>query len=310
MRMGRVEVVVRFAGDLVDVVELPAGATLFVGTTAVRCAAGTEATVGHVTVTVAAANKQDVLPRPPIERRPYIYGAASLIAQLATVVIAFWTATSEPMSVPTFEPTSGTQPGAVRIKRFATPSQTIDRTPDPAPSETPVTADQTPEQAAERDTPAPEQVQEFVPSEMTGGGLTVEGPNDSDGTSNFDPAANPAFDTVKVGDYSTVSTGRTAGDGYEPEARNSNLVVITCDRASCLVLGGEKAVRVRNAVNERLAEITDCYKRAAENGGGTVEIDFQVDAAGEVGDLAIEEADPAGSCVARILRSLQVDEAG
>src|SRR6185503_6644441 len=100
MRMGRVEVVVRFAGDLFDVVEVPVGTTVRIGTTAVRAIAGTEATVGHVTVTITAATataKQDVLPRPRNEARPYIYGTASLLAQLAIVVVAFWTATSVPV---------------------------------------------------------------------------------------------------------------------------------------------------------------------------------------------------------------------
>ncbi|HTL38408.1 MAG TPA: hypothetical protein VL326_35000 [Kofleriaceae bacterium] len=305
--MGRVEVVVRFAGDLLDVVELPAGATWWVGTTAVRAVAGTEITVGLVTVTVTRADGRDVVPRKRVERRPYVYGALSLAAQLAIVITAFAMAQSEPESAPAIEADRGTQAGATRIKRFAMPSQTINRTPDAPPEETPVTTDDTPEQTVEVDTPAPQEVQEFVPSEMTGGGLVTDGPKKGDGTSRFDPASDPAFDSIRSGDYSTVSTGRTAGEGYGPEARNSSLVVITCDRASCLVVGGEKAVRVRKAVNERLAEITDCYKRAAANGGGNVEIDFQVDAAGSVGDLELGDADPAGACVAKILRNLQID---
>lgn len=310
MRMGRVEVVVRFAGDLLDVVELPAGETYWVGMTAVRAVAGTAITLGLATVTVTAAPGDPALvPRRRIERRPYVYGALSLVAQLAIVIVAFAAADSEPVSAPAIEADRGTQPGATRIKRFAMPSQTIERTADPAPEETPITADDTPEETVERDSPAPQEVQEFVPSEMTGGGLVNDGPKDGDGTSKFDPAADPAFDSIKTGDYSTVSTGRTAGEGYGPQARNSSLVVITCDRASCLVVGGEKAVRVRKAVNERLADITDCYKRAAANGGGKVEIDFQVDAAGAVDDLELGDADPAGACVARILRSLQIDAA-
>jgi len=309
MGMGRVEVVVRFAGDLLDVVELPAGATYWLGTTAVRAVAGIETQLGLTTLTVTAAGDLDFVPRKRFERRPYVYGALSLAAQLAIVIIAFATAENEPVSAPAIEADKGTQPGGTRIKRFAMPSQTIERTPDPAPDEAPVTVDNTPEKTDDHDTPAPDEVQEFVPSEMTGGGLVTNGPKDGDGTSNFDPAADPAFDSIRVGDYSTVSTGRAAGDGYGPQARNSSLVVITCDRASCLVVGGEKAVRVRKAVNERLAEITDCYKRAAANGGGNVEIDFQVDAAGSVGDMELGDADPAGACVAKILRNLQIDAA-
>jgi hypothetical protein len=310
MRMGRVEVVVRFAGDLLDVIQLPAGETYWIGMTPLRAVAGTEVTVGLVTVTVSRApTDQEVVPRRAIEVRPYAYGAASLVGQLALLLIAFWTATSEPESAPAIEANNGKR-GAMRIKRFAVPAQTIERTPDPAPAETPITTDETPDQTMDLDTPAPQEVQEFVPSEMSGGGLDVEGPKDGDGASKFDPSTNPAFDSIKVGDYSTLATGQHAGEGYGPLARNSSLVVITCDRASCLVVGGEKAVRVRKAVNERLAEITDCYKRAALNGGGKVEIDFQVDAAGGVDDLEVGEADPAGACVARILKTLQIDPAG
>jgi hypothetical protein len=307
--MHRVEVVVRFAGDLLDVIELPAGSTYLVGTTPVRAVAGTEATFGLVTVTVSRRGDLEALPRPRIEARPYVYCALSLVAQVTLLVIAFWTAKSEPVSAPAIEATGVNRPGATRIKRFAMPAQTTERTPDPAPSETPVTADRSPEEEVERDTPAPQETQDFVPSEMTGGGLVEQGPDDGNGTSQFDPSANPAFDTVKVGDYSTLSTGRSAGEGYGPHARNSSLVVITCDRATCLVLGGEKAVRVRKAVEERMADITECYKRAAVSGGGAVEIDFAVDEAGDIEDLELGDADPAGACVAKIIRSLQIDAA-
>jgi hypothetical protein len=143
--MHRVEVVVRFAGDLLDVIELPAGSTYLVGTTPVRAVAGTEATFGLVTVTVSRRGDLEALPRPRIEARPYVYCALSLVAQVTLLVIAFWTAKSEPVSAPAIEATGGNKPGATRIKRFAMPAQTTERTPDPAPSETPVTADRSPE---------------------------------------------------------------------------------------------------------------------------------------------------------------------
>jgi hypothetical protein len=305
--MRRVEVVVRFAGDLYEVVQVLPGTTFRVGTTAVVARAGTDITVGLVTVTMTAAPAElPVIPRERTERRPYLYGAASLVSHLALVAAAVLSATSEPLSAPAIE-SSGDQPGGTRIKRFSVPAQTTERVAEPPPIEPPVTADQTPEETVERDTPTP-RLEEPLPSEMTGGGLD-NGPTDGDGTSRFDPAANPAFDTIKVGDYSTVSTGLAAGDHYGSHARNSSLVVITCDRSSCLVLGGEKATRIRKAVEERMAELTDCYKQAAESGGGSVEIDFGVNADGKVQDLGVSEADPAGFCVAKILRSMQIDEA-
>src|SRR5207253_1311562 len=123
----------------------------------------------------------------PIEARPYIYGALSLVGQVALLIVAFATAKDEPLSAPAVEANGDHQRGAVHIKRFAMPAQTIARTPDPAPLETPVTADNTPEHTAETDTPAPPKVNEFEPDEMTGGGLVPEAPKDGDGTSKFDP---------------------------------------------------------------------------------------------------------------------------
>jgi hypothetical protein len=61
-------------------------------------------------------------------------------------------------------------------------------------------------------------------------------------------------------------------------------------------------------VQEREAELTNCYVQAAESGGGSVEIDFDVDGRGAVKDLSIGEADPAGTCVARILRTLKIED--
>ena len=304
----RVEVEVRFAGDLVEMLHLDAGTIHWVGTTPVLVKAGTQTELGRVSITMTRAPaEQTVLPRARAERRPYAFGTASLIAHLAIVAIAFVTATSEPLTAPAIE-ASGEQPGGTRIKRFTVPAQTTERLAKPAPVEAPITVDQTPQEQIERDTPPPP-IQQPVPSEMTGDEL-ADGPKDGDRASRFDPAADPAFDTIKVGDYSTLSSGLAAGDGYQPHARNSSLVVITCDRSSCLVLGGEQAARIRRAVQEHTAELTDCYKHAAENGGGSIEIDFGINEAGTVQDLGVADADPAGYCVAKILRSLKFgDEA-
>lgn len=306
MGMRRVEVVVRFAGDLHEIVEVSAGETVLVGDTAVVAKAGTELTIGLATVTVTAvAEKASQVPPPRIDPRLLGFIAASLVGQIALVALSLYLFPEEPPAAPVIE-VRDRHPGSARISRIAAVPQTIEQAPEPAPVEAPITEQQTPEQV-ERDAPPPPEVDDFVPSEITGGGLT-DGPEDADGTSRFDPGADPAFDTVKVGAYSTVATGRGAGEDYAPHVRNSSLVVITCDRASCLVLGGEKAVRVRNAVNERLAELTDCYRHAAENGGGSVEIDFSVDQGGTIDDLATD-ADPASRCVAKILRTLDIDEA-
>ncbi len=89
MHMHRVEVVVRLAGDLWDVVHVPAGHTVWIGTTPVIARAGTEAAFGLVTITMEATSLEPPIPRQAMERRPYPFGAASLLAHLALVVTAF-----------------------------------------------------------------------------------------------------------------------------------------------------------------------------------------------------------------------------
>jgi hypothetical protein len=300
-----VEVVVRFAGDLHDVARVPAGTTYTVGRTSVVAKAGTELTDGLVTITVCRAAPAKPVPRRRAEIRPYVYGSLSLAAHVALLIAALQLAIPAPTSVPIVEAKPAQQRGAVRIKPFVDHAQSAE--PEVA-SVSALASQETTEPRIERDTPAPEVVTEFTPSEITGGGL-ADGPKDGDGTSQrFDPSSDPAFDTIKSGDYSTVSTGRAAGDEYAPQARNSNLVVITCDRITCLVVGGEKATRIRRAVEERMTELTGCYKEAAETGGGTVEVDFAVDANGRVKDLEVGKVDTAGLCVAKILRTLPVDE--
>ncbi len=57
MGMRRVEVVVRFAGDLHEIVEVFAGETVLVGDTPVVAKAGTERTIGLATVTMTLAGE-------------------------------------------------------------------------------------------------------------------------------------------------------------------------------------------------------------------------------------------------------------
>lgn len=300
-----IEVEVRFAGDLVEVTRVPAGSAYAIGTESLVAKAGNERTIGLVTVTMSAATAPPPVPRRRLESRPYQFGGASLAAHLALVGVALALTPPEPVTAPVIEVVTQ-QRGGTRIKSFSTEAQTVVKAPEPAANASPTAI----EQPTEVDTPAPPMAEEFTPSEITGGGLvTEETPKDGDGTSErFDPSNNPAFDTIKSGAYSTVSTGHGAGDDYTPHARNSNLVVITCDRITCLVVGAsEKAIPIRKAVEARVADLTDCYKHAAENGGGSVEIDFGIDAAGGVRNFAVGDGDSAGLCVAKILRALHVD---
>src|SRR5262249_47816291 len=119
----------------------------------------------------------------------------------------------------------------------------------------------------------------------------------------FDPTSRPDFDTIKTGPYTTIATGRAAGDHYGADAKRSRLVVVSCDEMSCVVIGGDRAAPVRQAVESRLADITGCYRNATR--GGRIELDFGLTDGG-VTDLKVGGVGDIGSCVADIFHNLHV----
>jgi hypothetical protein len=305
-----VEVVVRIGGELHDVAYLHAGVyaagvcDIDITDAREQLARSREPLVierGFVTITLQLATPPTQrVPRKRAERRSALYGAGSLALHLGLWLAAIVYGASE--LTPSVSESRGTHgPRRARISApFTAPAQTVRRENKPEPSTTPITTDSTP-------TPQPR-------IEHSGAGALRRG-QAADGTRaieprtpdpgpqrHFDPDANPAFDSIKVGDYSTVSRGSRTGEQYGAQWKRNGLVVVSCDASRCLVLGGENAEPIRAVVEEHLAEITACYAQAAHAAGKKVEIDFGINPAGKVEGLEVGGVGDVGDCVANIIK--------
>lgn len=266
-------------------------------------------TFGHVTLRIAPATAAGRLPRAEIDRRAVAYGGGSLLAHVALLGVATWLATPETTAV-------GVEEARARptmVARFAAEAQTVKREDRPAPPVAPVTADDTP-------TPNPmlDDLAIATKNALEANGLgadTDERAVESTGTSHddeprsFDPDANAAFETVKVGELSTVSTGTAAGASFRLVGENGNrrpVIVISCDAASCLILGGDPASGIREALEARLASITGCYEQHASSAGKKVELDFGIDGDGKIERVEVGGVGDYDSCVADVIEGIEL----
>lgn len=281
---------------------------------AIEHGATIELMLGRITLRVCRVTIPAGLPRPALEKRPYLFGAVSLAVQLAIVVVAMWQHAA-PLPTPITQPGDERAGQPLRRARIALPGQTVRRAPVPEPAATPI----------EEPTPTPSAASPAAvsagsrpaPSAPAGGGADSSRSRDgsevarevyADGR--FDPTRDAAFDSVRSGSYSTVATGRAAGDDHQlPErGERSRLVVVRCDAATCVVVGGEAATEIRQKLQQRLSEIVACYRDRAPGTGREVELDFEVDG-GKVQAVEVGGIGDVDSCVARIVRSIQFAEA-
>jgi hypothetical protein len=326
------EVAVRFAGDLIAVAHVPRGGSYRVGVDfalavepfplvastrdgfVVQASAGAPGArldagsrivvaVEQVSFAIELVARPGTVARARIEARPLVFAAASLAAHLAVWSLAMVEPEPEVVAVE-----AAVGDGATRIARYAAPAQTVRRAPRRPPDEVPITTAVT---EVPHPTIEPPSRAEVASRGAPGLAIADRGrvrdtssADRGDRTSrHFDPASNPDLDTIKSGAYSTIATGRAAGEHYGAEARRRGLVVVSCDEASCLVIGGDDAAPIRRAVERRLADITACYRGSK---GGKVELDFGLTASGTVDDLAIGGIGDVGSCVATIFRAMHI----
>src|SRR5262245_47810912 len=287
------EITVQLAGDPVDVCYLPPGGSYRIGTArdvdlplavpgvasfplvgwsdggfVVRGLPGVvpptrlepgiriDVAIDRVTISIALVDSSPRVARPRLEWRPLVFAVCSLAAHLALWQLALTSDGEDTIGVEVNE-----TPGATRVARYATPAQTVRREPRHAPADVPVTT-------AVTATPQPTTEPPAAPEAASRGkpGLALAGrspvPEDSSddagdrSSRRFDPASRPDFDTIKTGPYTTISTGRAAGDHYGADAKRTRLVVVSCDEMSCVVIGGDRAAPIRKAVESRLADIT------------------------------------------------------
>ena len=276
----------------------------------------TRAVGDHVTLTITLVTTSRIpVPRRRIERRPFWFGAASIAAHVGLLLAALWAASPEDDTVPANE-TTKRRPA--KIARFAVAAQTIKREKAPPPLATPITTDTTPSPSPALDEPSGAAIRSLGSESPPNGRGPIKVAPAPDSTEildetlanprQFDPSTSPAFDTVKVGNYTTVSTGRAGGERYELAGANGNrkpLIVVSCDAASCLVIGGDAANGVRRALEGRLPDIVKCYADHAATAGKKVEVDFGIDESGKVEAVNVGGVGDYDSCVAEIVRSIQ-----
>ena len=274
-----------------------------------------ELAFGWMTIRVSlVAHERTPVARRRIERRPFAYGGGSLFVHSALLLGATWLAAPDDTAIPAVEH-SRRRPA--RIARFAVSAQTVKRENKPPPAVTPVTTDDTPSTnpATDELVAATAASIESVPSPNGRGEKIATTPEAHESAGNdetgrrFDPDANPAFDTVKIGSYTTVATGNQAGASFKLAGENGQrkpLIVVSCDSSSCVIVGGDPASGVREALEARLDDIVACYEQHAQTAGKKVELDFGIDDSGKVDAVNIGGVGDYDSCVADIIKNLDV----
>jgi len=273
-----------------------------------------EITLGHVTIRVARVTLAPTpVPRREVERRPLVFGAGSLALHATVLLVSGWLATPAASTVAANESTKR----PTKIARFAVEAQTVERQPEPPPQTTPITSDSTPTPDPELAEMARAAVDAMASVEANGLGEqlfehaieTTDSLGETEPQPGFDPDANPAFDTVKVGDFATVSTGSSAGAGYRLAGENGQrrpVIVISCDASSCLILGGDPKSGIREALESKLDQITGCYEQHGSTAGKKVELDFGIDETGKIEEVNVGGVGDYDSCVAKIIKSIEV----
>lgn len=275
-----------------------------------------EIAFGRVTVAISLTTLDRApLPRREIERRPFGFGAGSLAVHATLLLVATWLGVPDETTVPAFASAKGRP---TRIARFAVAAQTVERDVKPPPTATPITADDTPSPNPAIEEPADASVDAAASTPTPSGRGDERAPatagsqeSIADGATErrFDPDANPAFDTVKVGPFTTVATGAAAGAAYQLAGENGQrkpLIVISCDASSCLILGGDPKSGVREALEARLGDIVGCYEQHAAAAGKKVELDFGIDERGKVDTVNVGGVGDYDACVATIINSLEL----
>jgi hypothetical protein len=261
-----------------------------------------EIRIGRVTIAIRRATRVEPVPRPSLDRRPYIYIAASLAAQVLLVALAAWIA---PARDP---PRPAHTPRPTRVARFPEPRPATKQDPSPVPaaataptdpSTAPPPADKTPDLRRSRRSRAIARAREA-------GILGSDGVSDLSGLVASD--IGKAFDGVRPAYREEEATARGFGGGerWDPGgvvpmgrfATKSNAgadyelagatagpktVLKTCTGRPCATTGPHTRETVVAIVDERAEALLECHERyAGRNVRGFVTLDFDIDRDGAV----------------------------
>lgn len=317
-----------------DIVRVPAGSTAILvehgkpspltGELRLDARMRVQIRIGRVTIAIRRVTRMDPVPRPPVDRRPYIYTAASLAAQLLLVALAAWIAPHREPPVPAHTPRS------IRVARFPEPHPATKPDPSPVPAiataptdptTAPPPADKAPDLRRSRRGRAIARARET-------GILGSDGVGDLSGLVASD--IGKAFDGVRPAYREEEATARGFGGGesWDPGgvipmgrfATKSNAgadyelagatpgrktVLKTCTGRPCATTGPHTRESVVAIVDGRAEALLECHERyAGRNARGFVALDFDIDRDGTVlRPTSVGMGELAG-CAMRVVQSI------
>jgi hypothetical protein len=297
-----------------------------------------ELTLGRVALTIARDAAAAPLARRAIDRRPYGFAVVSFVLHLIVLTIAHAEAELDPITIPVaiVDPAPRPAPPHARLARLPAPRPARRPSHARALAATPSTSPATPATHPEPATPRSRPGRADGPRgglDMLGGlgdlsaitgtkDLAAEladlGPiydqeaanRDGFGNANgrFDPARDPAFDSVKTGRYATVATGPGAGAHYDlPGAvARPPIMGLTCDDDRCVADGSFDRHAVRDVIERRYVQLIGCFERHARRAPRVeLTLRFDIEPDGSTGGVRADEAGRVGSCVARIVERVK-----
>ena len=316
-----------------DIVRVPAGSTAILfehgkrspltGELRLDARTRVEIRIGRVTIAIRRATRMAPVPRPPVDRRPYIYTAASLAAQLLLVALAAW-------SAPDRAPLPPHTPRSIRVARFPEPLPATKRDPSPVPAmataptdppTAPPPADKAPDLRRSRRSRAIARARQagilgsegasdlsgLVPSDL---GKAFDGVRPAyreeeatargfGGAESWDPGG-----VIPMGRFATKSN---AGADYELAGATPGLptVLKTCTGRPCATTGPHTRESVVAMVDGRAEALLECHERyAGRNARGFVTLDFDIDRDGTVLRPTSAGMGELAGCAMRVVQSI------
>ena len=128
----------------------------------------------------------------------------------------------------------------------------------------------------------------------------------------FNPQDDPKFDSVKVGPYATISSGRGAGEGYRlpahgkfREVQRPPIMGLTCDDGQCQTIGTLDRNTVRDYVEKRYVDMVKCYERHAKNLPRVeLTLHFEISSDGSPNEV-YADGGAFGSCLVRLVERVK-----
>jgi len=296
--------------------------------------------LGKVTIAITRVTESPVVvPRPVMSRRIVPYALAALIAHVALVVAAMWTADIDPITVPVVH----APPARVPTKTLPIKPPKPPQPPKPKRAKSDAAGGASEPAAEAGGTPAQQVARAIEAARQAGvlGSASLDdlsmitgskdlakeladvGPvydedlanaqNFGNSAGKFDPAKDPAFDSVKTGRYATLGSGRGTGANYRlpahgkfREVERPPIMGLTCDDGLCKTVGSLDRFTVRDYVEKRYVDLVKCFERNARSTPRIeLTLHFEIGSDGRPAEVYADAASGFGSCVVRIVERVK-----